>query len=83
MKNFSEEFYYGNIEPQEKSIKQNKAVQKQMKILITNEDFPAIVLSDENRKCARKYLFYFLSKVSLIWSLIGSKDLSLISSSIL
>lgn len=37
MKNFIEEFYYGNIEPQARSTKQNKAVQKQMEILMTNE----------------------------------------------
>lgn len=39
MKNFIEEFYYGNIEPQAGSTKQNKAVQKQMENLMTNEDF--------------------------------------------
>lgn len=37
MKNFIEEFYYGNIEPQARSIKQNMVVQKQMEILMTNE----------------------------------------------
>ena len=49
MKNFIEEFYYGNIEPQARSTKQNKAVQKQMKILMTNEDFLTTALSDENK----------------------------------
>ena len=29
MGNFIEEFYYGNIDPQARSTKQNKAVQKQ------------------------------------------------------
>ena len=37
MKNFIEEFYYGNIEPQARNIKQNMVVQKQMEILMTNE----------------------------------------------
>ena len=50
MKNFIEEFYYGNIEPQARSTKQNKAVQKQMEILMTNEDFLTTTLSDENKK---------------------------------
>ena len=50
MKNFIEEFYYGNIEPQARSTKQNKAVQKQMKILMKNEDLLTTALSDENKK---------------------------------
>ena len=50
MKIFIEEFYYGNIEPQARSTKQNKAVQKQMEILMTNENFLTTVLSDENKK---------------------------------
>lgn len=50
MKNFIEEFYYGNIEPQARSPQQNKAVQKQMKILMTNEDLLTTALSDENKK---------------------------------
>ena len=50
MKNFIEEFYYGNIEPQARSTKQNKAGQKQIEILMTNEDFLTTTLSDENKK---------------------------------
>ena len=50
MARFIEEFYYGNIEPQARSTKQNKAVQKQMEILMTNENFLTTVLSDENKK---------------------------------
>lgn len=50
MKNFIEEFYYGNIEPQSRSTKQNMAVQKQMEILMTNEDLLTTALSDENKK---------------------------------
>ena len=33
MGKFIEEFYYGNIDPQARSTKQNKAVQKQMEVL--------------------------------------------------
>lgn len=38
MSRFIEEFYYGNIDPQARSTKENKAVQKQMEILMKNED---------------------------------------------
>lgn len=31
MSNFIEKFYYGNIEPQSRSTRQNKTVQKEMK----------------------------------------------------
>ena len=36
MGKFIEEFYYGNIDPQARSTKQNKAVQKQMEVLMLN-----------------------------------------------
>ena len=38
MPRFIEEFYYGNIDPQARSTKENKTVQKQMEILMKNED---------------------------------------------
>ena len=50
MKSFIEEFYYGNIDPQARSIKQNKAVQKQMEVLMLNEEFLTETLSGENKK---------------------------------
>jgi hypothetical protein len=34
MKDFIKEFYYGNIDPQARSIKQSKAVMKEMQTLI-------------------------------------------------
>ncbi|MBQ9965890.1 MAG: hypothetical protein IJP22_04100 [Clostridia bacterium] len=34
MANFIEEFYYGNLDPQARSTKQNKTVQKQMEVLL-------------------------------------------------
>ena len=43
-------FYYGNIDPQALSIKQNKAVQKQMEVLMLNEEFLTEALSGENKK---------------------------------
>ena len=56
MANFIEEFFYGNIDPQARSTKQNKAVQKQMEILMTNEDLLTTALTDENKKMFLDYL---------------------------
>ena len=50
MVNFIEEFYYGNLDPQARSTKQNKAVQKQMEVLMLNEDFLIKHLSGENKE---------------------------------
>lgn len=49
MTNFIEDFYYGNIEPQECAVKQNKTVQKQMDVLMLNEDFLTEHLSGESK----------------------------------
>ena len=45
-----EEFYYGNLDPQARSTKQNKAVQKQMEVLLINEEFLTENLSGESKK---------------------------------
>ena len=50
MGNFIEEFCNGNIDPQARSTKQNKAVQKQMKVLMLNEEFLSKALAGENKK---------------------------------
>ena len=50
MGKFIEEFYYGNLDPQARSTKENKAVQKQMEILMLNEDFLTENLSGESKK---------------------------------
>ena len=50
MGKFIEEFYYGNIDPQARSTKQNKAVQKQMEVLKLNKDFLTERLSGESKK---------------------------------
>ena len=55
MLNFIEELYYGNIDPQARSTKQNKTVSKQMEILMTNETFLTETLTDE---CKKKFLDY-------------------------
>lgn len=50
MTNFIEEFYYGNLDPKARSTKENKTVQKQMEVLMINEDFLTEHLSDESKK---------------------------------
>ncbi len=50
MANFIEEFFYGNLDPQARSTKQNKDVQKQMEILMNNEEKLTAALDDENKK---------------------------------
>ena len=50
MAKFIEEFYYGNLDPQARSTKQNKTVQKQMEVLMLNEDFLTENLSGESKK---------------------------------
>ena len=47
---FIEEFYYGNLDPQARSTKQNKTVQKQMEVLMLNEDFLTENLSGDSKK---------------------------------
>ena len=50
MGKFIEEFYYGNIDPQARSTEQNKAMQKQMEVLMLNEDYLTEKLSGESKK---------------------------------
>ena len=50
MGNFIEEFYYGNLDPQARSTKENKAVQKQMEVLMLSEDYLTENLSGESKK---------------------------------
>ena len=66
MGKFIEEFYYGNIDPQARSTKQNKAVQKQMEVLMLNEEFLTKQLSGENKK---KFLDFVKT-----WSLVNGQS---------
>ena len=50
MGKFIEEFYYGNLDPQARSTEQNKAMQKQMEVLMLNEDYLTEKLSGESKK---------------------------------
>ena len=56
MPRFIEEFYYGNIDPQARSTKENKAVQQQMKILMNNEDLLTNTLTDNPKKWFLDYV---------------------------
>ena len=50
MLKFIEEFYYGNLDPQARSTKENKTFQKQMEVLMLNEDYLTENLSGESKK---------------------------------
>lgn len=56
MSKFIGEFYYGNIDPQARSTKQNKKVQKQMEVLMLNEEFLTDTLTGENKKRFLAYI---------------------------
>jgi hypothetical protein len=47
---FIEEFYYGNLDPQARSTKENKTFQKQMEVLMLNEDYLTENLSGDSEK---------------------------------
>ena len=49
MGKFIEEFYYRNLDQQARSTKENKAVEKQMEVLMLNEDFLTENLSGESK----------------------------------
>ena len=49
MSNFIEQFYYGNIDPQDRSAKCNKAVQKEMTIISDTEEYLTEKLNGEEK----------------------------------
>mgnify|MGYP006871014000 CR=1 FL=1 len=66
MARFIEEFYYGNIDPQARSIKQNKTVQKEMAVLTKTEEQLTNALQDEQKK-------WFLD-FSNAWSVVNGES---------
>ena len=56
MANFIEELYYGNIEPQNRSIKGNKSCAREMMVLSENEDKLLEGLADENKELFLAYV---------------------------
>ena len=65
MARFIEEFYYGNIDPQARSTRQNKTVQKQMEVLMNAEEQLTNALQDEQKK-------WFLD-FSNAWSIVNGE----------
>lgn len=54
--NFIEEVFYGNIDPQEKSIRKNKRVRRELKLLSENEDYFLKELAGEPQKRFLEYV---------------------------
>ena len=50
MGNFIEELYYGNINPQDRDIRQSKVMREQMAILTKSEDFLTKNLPEDRKK---------------------------------
>ncbi len=55
MKSFIEEFYYGNIEPQELSSELGSSLKKKLNSLVKNEDEFKEKLSEKEKKLFLKY----------------------------
>lgn len=53
MSKFIEEFYYGNIDPQARSTKQNQTVQKQMEVLMLNKTLKKMEISTKAQRIRR------------------------------
>ena len=64
MARFIEEFYYGNIDPQARSTKQNKTVQKQKERLSYQRS--AMTLKCENLILAELYYF---CRIAILFSI--------------
>ena len=56
MRHFIEQFYYGNIEPQERSTKMNKSAQKQLEIMVNSEEILSKTLTEELEKLFLAYV---------------------------
>ena len=50
MKNFIEELYYGNIDPQNSGFEDDESVQRTMQTIRENEEFFADTLTGEEKK---------------------------------
>ena len=66
MARFIEEFYYGNIDPQARSTRQNKTVQKEMAVLTKTEEQLTNALQDDQKK-------WFLD-FSNAWSIVNGES---------
>ena len=66
MKNIIEELFYGNIDPQARSTKKNKTVQKEMTVLSKTEDLLTASLKDDQKN-------WFVD-FSNAWSIINAES---------
>ena len=51
MKNFIEELYYGNIDPQNSGFEDDAGVQRELQTISENEDWLTEHLAGEEKKC--------------------------------
>lgn len=65
MKSFIEEFYYGNIEPQELSSELGSTLKKKLNSLVKNEDEFKEKLSEEEKKLFQDYTNSFNEFLSM------------------
>ena len=56
MTNFISDFYFGNIEPQERSTRMNKSVQKQLEIMVNSGEILSNTLTEELKKLFLSYV---------------------------
>ncbi len=56
MRHFIKQFYYGNIEPQERSTKLNKSAQKQLEVMVNSEEILSKTLTEELKKLFIAYV---------------------------
>ena len=56
MRHFIEQFYYGNIDPQERSTKMNKSAQKQLEIMVNSEEILSKTLAEELKELFLDYV---------------------------
>jgi len=56
MKNFIEELYYGNLEPQARAIKPGTEVERQMDFLANSETKLKTILNGEAKDLFRRYV---------------------------
>lgn len=56
MTHFISDFYYGNVEPQERSTRMNKSAQKQLEIMVNSEEVLSKTLTEELKKLFLAYV---------------------------
>lgn len=65
MKSFIEEFYFGNIEPQELSSELGSSLKKKLNSLVKNEDEFREKLTDEEKKMFQQYTNFYNDFLSI------------------